>query len=96
MDLGIKFTELRQGFLSLSSPTKELEKMITAGEMEFFNDPVMRWMISNCMILRDPAGNIKLTKDTGVLKIDAVAAMVNSIAEWMTPIEEADSTIEVW
>lgn len=95
-DYGMNFSELRQGFLSLSAPTKELQTLITKGCLEFFGDPVMRWMISNCIALRDPAGNLKLTKDTGVNKIDAVAAMVNAVAEMMTPNEEPESKIEVW
>lgn len=96
-DYGMDFTELRQGFLSLSAPTKELERMLTAGELEFYNDPVMRWMCSNCTTLHDPAGNLKLTKDTGVNKIDAFAALVDAVAERMTPKEEiTDSTIDVW
>ena len=96
MDWGVDFSELRQGFLSLSAPTKELQKLITKGDLEFFGDPVMRWMISNCITLRDPAGNLKLTKDTGVNKIDAVAALVNAVAEFMTPAEEVENSIEVW
>jgi phage terminase large subunit-like protein len=95
IDWEVRFTELRQGFLSLSAPTKELQTLITQGKLEFFNDPVMRWMISNCVTLRDPAGNLKLTKDTGVNKIDGVAALVNAVAEYMTG-EEIGSAFEVW
>jgi phage terminase large subunit-like protein len=95
-DLGMEFSELRQGFLSLSAPTKELERMLTAGELEFYNDPVFRWMVSNCIKLVDPANNIKLDKATGVNKIDAVAALVNAVAEFMTPVEKIENKIEVW
>ena len=95
-DLGMNFSELRQGFLSLSAPTKELERMLTAGELEFYNDPVFRWMVSNCIKLVDPANNIKLDKATGVNKIDAVAALVNAVAEFMTPVEKGTNVIEVW
>ena len=96
MDLGVDFTELRQGFLSLSAPTKELERMLTAGELEFYQDPVFRWMVSNAIKLVDPANNIKLDKATGVNKIDAVAALVNAVAEFMTPQEKGTNLIEVW
>lgn len=97
-DYGITFTELRQGFLSLSNPTKELETLITKGDLEHFNDPVLRWMVSNCEVVRDAAGNIKLTKQNniGANKIDGVAALVNSIAEWITPGIYQENVIEIW
>jgi phage terminase large subunit-like protein len=95
-DMGMDFSELRQGFLSLSAPTKELERMLTAGELEFYQDPVFRWMVSNAIRMVDPANNIKLSKDTGVNKIDAVAALVNAVAEFMTPQESGSNVIEVW
>jgi phage terminase large subunit-like protein len=95
-DMGMDFSELRQGFLSLSAPTKELERMLTAGELEFYQDPVFRWMVSNAIRMVDPANNIKLSKDTGVNKIDAVAALVNAVAEFMTPQETGSNVIEVW
>jgi len=95
-DYGMEFSELRQGFLSLSAPTKELERMLTAGELEFYQDPVMRWMVSNCIRMKDPAGNIKLSKDTGVNKIDGVAALVNAVAEFMTPADSGTNIIESW
>ena len=51
-----------QGFGSMSAPSKELYTKIMKGELEHFNNPVMRWMATNAVIKTDPAGNIKLDK----------------------------------
>jgi len=47
-------------------------------------DPVLRWMIRNVMIQRDPAENIKLDKARSQDKIDGVMSLNCAVAEWMT------------
>jgi len=96
MDWGVTFTELRQGFLSLSAPTKELERMLKANELDLLNDPVMRYMFSNCIPMRDPAGNLKLSRESGTQKIDGIAALVDAVAEYMTPTESITPSVETW
>jgi phage terminase large subunit-like protein len=79
---GVQCTSLRQGFLSLTAPTNELERMAVGGLLEHFNNPVMRWMISNVVLDVDAAGNIKPNKAKSQNKIDGVAALINAIARW--------------
>ena len=56
-------------------------------------DPVLRWMIRNVMIQRDPAGNIKLDKARSQDKIDGVMALNCAVAEWMTRTAEGSNEI---
>jgi phage terminase large subunit-like protein len=79
---GIECAPLRQGHLSLTGPTNELERMATGQLFEHFGNPVMRWMIGNVALKLDAAGNIKPDKEKSQNKIDGVAAMVNAIARW--------------
>lgn len=92
---GIEVTPLRQGFISLTGPTNELERMATGGLLEHFNNPVMRWMISNVVISMDAAGNIKPDKAKSQNKIDGVAALVNAIARWKR-IGTQNNTAEIF
>jgi phage terminase large subunit-like protein len=74
-----------QGMLSITEPTKEFEKMIYAGKIEHFNNPVLKWMNSSAVIKIDQAGNYMMDKgktqgNSG--KIDGLAAAVNAIAAW--------------
>jgi phage terminase large subunit-like protein len=79
---GIECTPLRQGFLSLTGPTNELERMTVGQLLEHFNNPVLRWMVSNVVLDMDAAGNIKPNKAKSQNKIDGIAALINCIARW--------------
>ena len=48
-----------QGFASMSTPTKELEKLVLGKQINHAGNKVLRWMCSNLAMKTDPAGNIK-------------------------------------
>jgi phage terminase large subunit-like protein len=77
---GLPVDYLRQGFLSLSAPTKHLERLVKSGKLRHGDNPVLRWMVSNAIAVTDAAGNIKLDKKRSRQKIDGVSALVNAIA----------------
>src|SRR6185369_2710833 len=52
---GFLCLEIRQGFQTLSAPTKELERLVLAGEIEHGGNPVLRWNASNVTVRTDPA-----------------------------------------
>jgi phage terminase large subunit-like protein len=77
---GIPIEFIRQGFLSLSGPTKEFERLVLSGKLRHGNNPVANWMADNAVAVRDASGNIKLSKEKSTEKIDGLAALVNAIA----------------
>jgi phage terminase large subunit-like protein len=77
---GLPVDFLRQGFLSLSPPTKELERLVKGRKIRHGGNPVLKWMMSNAIAVEDAAGNVKLDKKRSRKKIDGVAALVNAIA----------------
>lgn len=88
---GIKCGAVRQGFISLSPPTKRLEKMIL--DKDIFHDgcPIMRWNVSNVELETDAAGNIKASKSKSKNKIDGVAALVTALGGYMfTELNQED------
>lgn len=86
---------LRQGFLSLNGPTKEFLRMAKAGRIAHDGHLILRNHVSNAMVERDAAGNIKISKKKSTGKIDLVAASINATAGYVTkPAEEADSVYE--
>lgn len=86
----------RQGFLTLSAPTKLLLDLTKSGKLKHNNNPVMNWMISNFTILIDEAGNIKPNKKERNKKIDGVAATINSIDGIIEKIGEEESSGIIW
>lgn len=82
---GVPIEYVRQGFLSLNAPSKELEKLVLSEAIDHGGHPVARWCAGNAVVQTDPAGSIKPTKDprkvTG--RIDTIAADVNALAVWL-------------
>jgi len=76
---GFKCVPMRQGFASLSSPTKSLEKAILSRTLRHDGNPVLRWCVSNVSVESDPAGNIKVSKKVSSERIDGVAALVMAV-----------------
>ena len=68
-----------QGFVSMNSPTKELEKLLLSKAISHSNNPVLAWMASNVVIRLDPAGNMKPDKSKSTEKIDGIVALIMAI-----------------
>jgi phage terminase large subunit-like protein len=73
-----------QSLKNMSAPTKEFEKIISSGDLEHFNNPVMRWMMRNVVILIDTNENIKPDKKRSREKIDGPIASITAIGEYLT------------
>lgn len=91
---GHSVLEVRQGFGSLSYPTKELERLAVTGKLRHGNQPVLAWAASNAVAQKDGAGNIKLAKDKSHGRIDPMAALVNAVAGWSDNAENDSSVYE--
>lgn len=81
---GFDVVEFRQGFASMSSPTKELLAMVGAGQLAHGGNPVLRWMASNAATLEDPAGNLKFAKNKSTERIDGIVALTMALGLWLS------------
>lgn len=75
---GLPVEQVRQGFLTLSGPTKELERQVLDGEIVHGAHPVSRWCAANVAVEQDAAGNIKPSKVKSTERIDGVAALITA------------------
>ena len=73
-------TQVRQGWATLSEPTKGLEALVMSGRLNHGGDPVLRWMASNVSIKSDPAGNIKPNKARSTGRIDGIVALITALS----------------
>lgn len=78
-DRGMTLVEFGQGFASMSGPTKELGKLIGAGELAHGNHPVLTWMADNLVVRQDAAENIKPDKEKSTERIDGMVALVMAL-----------------
>jgi phage terminase large subunit-like protein len=76
---GFVCVPMRQGFASLSAPTKSLEKAILSKTLRHDGHPVLRWNIANVAVEQDATGNLKLSKKVSTERIDGVAALVMAV-----------------
>ncbi|MCG3133818.1 MAG: hypothetical protein HMLKMBBP_01083 [Planctomycetes bacterium] len=84
---GVQMVEVRQGYASLSGPSKLFEALVRSRRIRHDGNPVMRWCVANCEVATDPAGNIKPVKPGGVAqgtrRIDGVVAAVTALSRLM-------------
>lgn len=81
-DKGMEMVPVRQGFASLSAPTKELEKLVLGRRLRHDGNPLLRWEVDCVTVASDPAGNVKPVKPERIKsagRIDGVAALVDAI-----------------
>ncbi len=77
---GVPMKEHRQGFLSMSSPSKDFESRVIRGVIRTGGNPIARWMAQQVTIKDpDPAGNIKPHKRRGRSRIDGIVAAIMAV-----------------
>ena len=76
---GVKLVEMRQGFRSLSEPTKHLGALVTGRKLRHGGHPVLRWMASNMVVRQDPQGNLSPDKSKVTERIDGIVGLIMGI-----------------
>jgi len=89
-----KMIAFGMGFVSLSAPSKEFEKLVISGKLIHNNNPVLRWMASNVSVEMDAAGNIKPSKKKSSEKIDGILAGIMSLGQAITQEPVGESIYE--
>jgi phage terminase large subunit-like protein len=79
IDKGIAVVLFGQGIVSLSAPSKELERLVMANGFHHGGQPLLRRHAQAVAVVTDDAENIKPTKAKSNGRIDGIAALVNSL-----------------
>lgn len=80
---GIELHEMRQGFLSMSAPMRELERLVVAKKLRHGGHPMLRHNIAGLKVAQDPAGNIKPDRKHSTARIDGAVALTMAIDAWL-------------
>jgi phage terminase large subunit-like protein len=91
---GIQMVETRQGFKTLSEPSKDLEARVISKKIRHGGDPVLRFCVSNAVTVTDSAGNIKPDKAKASDRIDGVVALVMALSRVITANGPAENPYE--
>ena len=84
---GVPCVPLRQGTVSLNTPTREIEERILEGNLYHDGDPFLAWMLGNVVLEVNANGYIRPNKAKSADKIDGVAAAVNAMAGYIVAQE---------
>jgi phage terminase large subunit-like protein len=93
---GCDIVNVRQGYGSLSEPTKRLEAAVLDGKLRHGGHAILDWCAANTAVQADHQGNIKPSKAKSTERIDGIAALVTAMAVLAaaeTPPPEADWNI---
>ena len=74
-----KFVPFGQGYKDMSPALRSLESIILEKKLRHGGHPVLQMCASNAVVVRDDAGNRKLSKKNSVGKIDGLVALTMAV-----------------
>lgn len=80
--------ECRQGFKSLSEPSKDFEARVMKRQVRHAHNPIMKWCVANAVITQDAASNIKPDKEKASGKIDGVVATIMAMSRLIVATDD--------
>lgn len=90
-EYGFDMVEVRQGAKTFSSPMKQLKADLIDKKINYNNNPILKWCLSNVQIKSDDNENIRPIKaksrsriDGAVSLIDAYVVLINNYQDYMT------------
>lgn len=75
---GFEMVEAYQGYKTLSLPMQVMGADLEANRINYNNNPVLKWCLSNTSVKSDINGNIQPKKDTERKRIDGTASLLDS------------------
>ena len=85
-----RFVEFGQGFVSMSPAIRELESKLLSKKLRHGNHPVLAMCAANAVVVNDPAGNRKFTKQKATGRIDGMVALAMAVGVMPNEVEEGD------
>lgn len=87
------FEPIAQGKQTLSAPMKQLGANLESKLVNYNNNPITRWCLTNVSIDTDKNGNIQPVKFNQRMRIDGFAAMLNAFVVYQAKRDEYLSII---
>jgi phage terminase large subunit-like protein len=78
-DMGFEMEIVRQGSRTMSKPMKELAAELEAKIINYNNNPVLKWCLTNTSVKRDENDNIRPVKGQNQrMRIDGTVSLINA------------------
>jgi phage terminase large subunit-like protein len=92
-DKGLTMIGFRQGYKSMTEPTKELMNHILERNISHNGNDVLTWNLESLIVKTDPAGNVKPDKEKSTQRIDGAVALIMALDRALKRSEEPDGGI---
>lgn len=92
---GYVVSEFSQAIGTISTPTKEFERLVYKGTLKHDGNPVLAWMLASCDIYSDPNLNIKVHKGRSSVngrRVDAIVAIIMALGGSISTPEETNES----
>lgn len=73
---GIRLINFRQGYRSMSPAISSVERSVMSSSLKHDGNPLLTFCVSNGIVVTDPAGNRKTSKQKSRCRIDGLVAMI--------------------
>ena len=70
--------EVRQGYKTESAPLKQMKADLMDKKINYNNNPILKWNLSNVVVKMDDNENIMLSKEKSRQRIDGVASLMDA------------------
>ena len=85
---GFDMVEVRQGFKTESAPLKQMKADLMDKKINYNNNPILKWNLSNTAVKKDDNENIMLTKEKSRQRIDGVASLMDAYVIFVNKQQE--------
>lgn len=85
---GFDMVEVRQGFKTESAPLKQMKADLIDKKINYNNNPITKWNLSNVVVKVDDNENIMLSKEKARQRIDGVASLMDAYVIYVNKQQE--------
>lgn len=90
---GLDVAPFGQGYLSMAAPTRKLNELVIGSQLDHGNNPILRWMASNVVVMMDEHENLKMSKKRSTERIDGMVALAMALGQAQMYNAEAHRSI---
>ena len=89
-DDGFNIVKHAQTMLAMNFPCRAFEELMLQQRLRHGDDPVLRWMASNAVIVIDGNENMKIVKDRSIDRVDGMVAAVMAVGRLLIAPKEPE------
>lgn len=85
---GFDMMEVRQGYKTESAPLKQMKADLIDKKINYNNNPILKWNLSNVVVKIDDNENIMLSKEKAKQRIDGAASLMDAYVIYINKQQE--------